>query len=56
MLWIRSRIDLALLDPNPHWEQDADPGARKFTKIIKKTLTSAFQKDFCTYVGQFYDL
>ncbi len=49
MLGIWIRTDWALLDP--------DSGARKLTKINKARL-SAFQRDFCTYVGtsMFYDL
>jgi hypothetical protein len=40
MLWIRIRIDLAVLDPDP------DAGAWKYTKINQVTWLHVFQKGF----------
>jgi hypothetical protein len=38
LLWIRIRIDLAVLDPDPYIENAApDPGAWKLTEINKST-------------------
>jgi hypothetical protein len=59
MLCIRIRIPIhlmAVLDSNPYWIADPDPGASKFTKINKQTRFPAFQKGFCIFVGIVFDL
>jgi hypothetical protein len=44
VLWIRIRIHLAVLDPDPYWESDPDPGTCKLTKILKKPDLLPFKK------------
>jgi hypothetical protein len=46
-IWIRIPIDLAVLDPDPDAEE---------WNFNKYTWLPAFQKDFCTFVGMFFDL
>jgi hypothetical protein len=47
VLWIRIRIDLAVLDRIRIGYADPDPGAWKLT------LFTGFQKGFCTFAGFF---
>jgi hypothetical protein len=46
-LWIRIRIDLDLLDPDPTGSVNLDPGARK--RKLSKTYNQPL-KGFCTFV------
>jgi hypothetical protein len=62
VLWIRIRIDLALLnpDPAPYWECGSGSGSRskeqgKLPTLTNKPVLQHF-KGFCTYLGMFYDM
>jgi hypothetical protein len=55
LLWIRIRIHVAVLDPDPelYWECGSrGPRSMKIDKNLQISLFSCF----CTFVGTFFDL
>jgi hypothetical protein len=51
---IRIRVDFALLAPDPYWNADPDPGARKLIKMNKKNLIFSFSTRLLNLRKKYY--
>jgi hypothetical protein len=62
MLWIWFRIliciRLAVLDsdPDPNWESGSECRSMETDENLQRNLVSCFRKDFCMFIGMFFDL
>jgi hypothetical protein len=57
VLWIRIRIDLAVLNPDPYWECGSGFKSMEIDQNEQINLIfMPFIKAYCTFVGMFFDL